>query len=137
MRKGMSTENTPQLDYQRIIGWKIWYSDKTVDSTQMTWEDAPADDVQYVMVYFEAKDALGRFTRLYSTGCDYYALDSVAGRFSSNFDDITKVSGVVKYGKYMDYNQLLDMGKIVFDDYGDWLQNQNPAVPASEDGKGT
>ena len=118
----MSTEQTPHLDHQKIRGWKIWYSDTTVDSTQMSWDEAPDDDVQVVMIYFEGLDGMGRPTRLYSSGCDVYGLDQEAGTFSSHFDDPSKVTGVIKHGKYTNWQKLLLIEKMAFDDYGEgWL----------------
>lgn len=118
----MSTEQTPQMEHQKIIGWKIWYSDSTFDSTQGEWKDAPLDDVQVVMIYFKGVDSLGRHTRLYSSGCDHYALDVINGVFTSHFDDISKVSGDVKVGKFMSYDALIKKEKEAFDDFGEgWL----------------
>lgn len=118
----MSTSDTPQLNYQEIAGFKIWYGDNTTyTSKDGAWENAPSDNVQVVMIYFKAKDAMGRFTRLYSSGCDYYALDNQTGKFTSAFDDITKVSGHVLYGKFMNYQDLSVLEKVAFDDYGEWM----------------
>lgn len=117
----MSTKNTPQLDHQKIAGFKIWYDNGSFyTSNDGFWNDAPIDGIQVVMIYFDAKDALGRFTRLYSSGCDYYALDG-SGHLTSDFDDITKVSGHVLYGKFMNYQDLILLEKGAFNDYGDWL----------------
>ena len=117
----MSTEQTPQLAHQVVRAFKIWYSDSTFDSTQGAWKEAPKDDVQVVIIYFEKNDALGRPTRLYSSGCDYYALDD-EGNFTSHFDDIEKVKGHVLYGKFMNFEELLKKEKIAFNDYGmGWL----------------
>ena len=121
MNKGMSTKETKQLDHQKIVGFKTWYSDSTYTSNDGKWNDAPKDDVQMVMVYFAHKDALKRFTRLYSSGCDYYALDGSTGRFSSSFDDVSSVSGHVLYGKFMNWDSLMALEKVAFEDYGEWL----------------
>ena len=118
----MSTKETPHFERQKIVGFKIWYSDRCFTCNDGRWNEAPKDDVQVVMVYFAHKDALGRFTRLYSSGCDYYALDAVTGHFSSNFDDISEVSGHVLYGKFMNWDSLGALEKVAFDDYGEWLK---------------
>ena len=115
----MSTKQTPQLNNQEITAFKIWYGDgSSFTSNNGLWNEAPNDNVQVVMIYYKFRDALGRFTRLYSSGCDYYALDKETGRFTSDFDDITKVSGHVLYGKYMNYQDLGVLEKKAFDDYG-------------------
>ena len=124
----MDATQTPQLNHQKTVAFKIWYSDKTVQSTDLVgatpyekWLNAPSDDVQLVMVYFEMLDAMGRHTRLFSAGCDYYAMDE-NGQLTSHFDDIAQVSGHVLYGKFMDYQEHLKLGKIAYDDYGEgWL----------------
>lgn len=117
----MSTKNTPQLMHQDIAGFKIWYDNGTFyTSNDGLWNNAPVDGVQVVMIYFQVKDALGRFTRLYSSGCDYYALDT-NGHLTSDFDDIGKVSGHVLYGKFMNYQDLIVLEKDAFNDYGNWL----------------
>jgi hypothetical protein len=121
MGKGVSTKEVPQLDHQEIKGFKIWYSDGTYTSKDGPWEKAPVDDVQVVMIYFKKKDALGRHTRLYSAGCDYYGLDTEKGLFTSDFDDISKVNGHVLYGKFTLWDNLEKLSKEAFDDYGDWL----------------
>lgn len=133
---------TPQLEHQEYLGFKIWYSDSTFDSTQGEWTDAPDDDVQYVMIYFQKKDALSRYTRLAASGCDYYALDMETKHFTSSFDDVAKVKGHIKYGKFMDLETLLSMSGEFYNDYGEWLtgepnRTQSIAVPANEEGKGT
>lgn len=131
----MDTSQTPQLKYQKIVGFKIWYSDSVYTSLDGDWENAPSDDVQIVMVYFEMLDGLGRHTRLYSSGCDYYALNK-KGEFTSSFDDIKKVNGHVLYGKFMDYEDLKTLGKVAFDDYGEWLDPPKPDISTRSDGHG-
>jgi hypothetical protein len=35
-----------------IIAWKLWYADgSTINSMQSTWDDAPSEGVQVLMVY--------------------------------------------------------------------------------------
>lgn len=103
-----------------ILGWKIWYSDKTFDSTQGSWADAPVDDAQVIMVYFDEYDPHGRPTRLVMKGCDYYGFDGK--EFTSDFDDKKKVKGEIKNGWYTDWDKLMALEKESFDDYGmGWL----------------
>ena len=118
----MDTTQTPQLDYQQIETSKIWYSDSVYTGrTYADWVAAPSDDVQVVMLYFTTRDGMGRPTRLYSSGCDYYALTPEM-RFSSHFDDISQVEGHVLYGKYMNFEALLSLEQRAFNDYGEgWL----------------
>ncbi|MCK4609427.1 MAG: hypothetical protein KAT71_08090 [Gammaproteobacteria bacterium] len=136
----MDTSQTPQLKSQKIAGFKIWYSDQAIQSTDLEgktvykqWQSAPADDVQVVMVYFERLDGQGRHTRLYSSGCDYYGIDRF-GRFTSHFDDVKEVSGHILYGKFMNYEALITLEQGAFDDYGDgWLVTV-PVVEPPVDG---
>lgn len=118
----MDTSKTPQLEHQKFRAFKIWYSDSIyVGYSYEDWKNAPSDDVQVVMIYFKKQDALGRPTRLYSSGCDYYGL-TFALNFYSHFDDITKVKGHILYGKYMNYDKLLELEQQAFNDYGEnWL----------------
>lgn len=113
---------------QKIRAFKIWYSDKTFDSTQAeskdvfgAWKEAPDEDVQVVVLYFDENDALGRPTRRYMRGQDYYAMDD-SENLSESFDDITKVKGVVKYGKYTTEEKITKIEAESFNDYGEgWL----------------
>jgi len=124
----MDTSITPQLDYQEVAGFKIWYSDSTyTGTTYKEWTKAPTDDIQVVMIYFVKLDGMGRHTRLYSSGCDYYALTEDL-RFTSHFDDTTKVSGHILYGKYTHWDNLMKIEKIAFEDYGEWLHPAEPVV---------
>lgn len=108
-----------------ILGWKIWYSNTTFDSTQGSWEDAPTDDVQVVMVFFDEYDPHGRPTRLVMKGCDYYGFDGQ--EFTCDYNDITKVKGVIKNGWYTDWDTLMVLEKESFDDYGEgWLISPPP-----------
>ena len=112
----------------KIRAFKIWYSDKTFDSTQAVakdvfgaWKEAPDQDVQVVMFYFDENDGMGRPMGRVMKGQDYYAMDE-NGNLSEHFDDIAKVSGAVKYGKFTDWNNLMRLEEISFRDYGEgWL----------------
>lgn len=118
----MSSKEVPQLAHQMIIGWKIWYTHDTVDSTQMAWKDAPLDDVQVVMVYFEILDGLKRPTRLASSGCDVYIMNEAKGTFASHFEMPAVYDGDIKNGKYMNLQALEKKEREAFDDFGEgWL----------------
>ena len=118
----------------KIRAFKIWYSDKTFDSTQAVakdvfgaWKEAPDQDVQVVMFYFDENDGMGRPTRKYMRGEDFYAMDETEN-LSEHFDDITKVKGVVKYGKYTTNENITKLEVESFDDYGEgWLWQKPPA----------
>lgn len=113
----------------KLLGFKIWYSKSTFDSTQGTWKEAPTDDVQFVMFYFEEKDGLGRPMRRAMHGVDFYAMDD-AGNLSQDFDDKSKVSGHIIYGKYMSYPKLETIVKEAYADYGEgWLWQKPPVEP--------
>src|SRR3989338_1805181 len=86
----------------KLRAFKIWYSDKTFDSTQAVakdvfgaWQEAPDQDIQVVVFYFEENDGSGRPMRRIMKGQDYYAMDE-NGNISEHFDDIAKVNGIVK-----------------------------------------
>jgi|SRR3989338_3698279 len=112
---------------QKLRAFKIWYSDKTFDSAQAAkdvfgaWKEAPDQDIQVVVFYFEENDGLRRPYRRMMQGNDYYALDET-GEITESFDDITKVRGAVKYGKWTDWDNIVRLAKEAIDDYGeDWL----------------
>jgi hypothetical protein len=50
----------------KVIGWRVWYSDRCISSKEARWEDLPADDVQFVMLYHEGG------TRRVMSGNDFY-----------------------------------------------------------------
>lgn len=111
----------------KIISWKIWYSNKTFDSTQGSWKEAPDNDVQIIVFYFDKKDGLGRPTRRIMSGNDYYSLDEDEN-FYESFDDISKVKGHVKYGKWTNDDNIKKIIKESADDYGEgWLFSVEPA----------
>lgn len=124
MQESKQVPHFPEM--QRIVAWKLWYSDKTVDSTEMGWSDAPIDDVQFLMVYFEEKDGLGRHTRLAFSGCDVYHLDMKNNVAEAHFQCPTRLQnikdGTVKHGKFMDYQAMIELEKEAYDDFGEgWL----------------
>lgn len=112
----------------KVRAFKIWYSDKTFDSTQAVakdifgaWKEALDQDIQVVVFYFDENDALGRPTRRYMRGQDFYAMDDEEN-LSESFDDIAKVKGEVKYGKYTTDENISRIEAESFNDYGEgWL----------------
>lgn len=81
-------------------GWKLFYGDgRTFSSNDGTWDEAPDQNVQLVMVYEMKTSAMGRPTRRIYSGCDYYFKDG--DEFGQSFDDIKNTRGVVKNGKWM------------------------------------
>lgn len=111
-----------------IKAFKIWYSDKTFDSAQATakdifgaWKEASDQDIQVVVFYFDEDDGSGRPMRRVVKGQDYYAMDE-NGNISEHFDDITKVNGIVKNGKFTEWNNLMKIEELSLNDYGEgWL----------------
>ena len=72
----------------RVIGWKIFYDDESVYSSRMgSWQDAPADGVQKVLLFEETNDAQGRPTRVIHHGQDLYFSDGDQF-FGSNNDEL-------------------------------------------------
>lgn len=112
----------------KIRAFKIWYSDKACSTPFFksgdvfgAWKNTPDQDVQAIVFYFDENDALGRPLRRIMKGQDYYAMDE-NGNLSEHFDDITKVSGVVKYGKYTTDENIARIEAASFKDYGEgWL----------------
>ncbi len=112
----------------KIRAFKIWYSDKTFDSTQAVakdifgaWKESPDQDIQVVVFYFDENDALGWPTRRIMKGEDFYAMDEIEN-LSEHFDDVTKVNGIVKYGKWADWDNLIRIDTEALNDYGEgWL----------------
>jgi len=83
-----------------IRGWRIYYGNKgTFDSNDGTHFDAPKENVQVVLIFFEKNDGMGRPTRQMMSGADFYFWDGREWRQS--FDDPSVVSGIVFYGKWM------------------------------------
>lgn len=117
-----------------IKAFKIWYSDKTFDSTQAVakdvfgaWKEAPQNDVQVVVFYFGETDGLGRPTRRMMSADDYYSMDELKNLYQS-FDDITKVKGEVKFGRFTAWENIVRIEKEATDDYGEgWLWSKPPA----------
>lgn len=84
----------------RVIGWKIWYGNGTTfSSRQGTWERAPDQDVQVVMVYYDKKDGQGRSCRTVFCGDDKYWKNR-EDEFGTSFEDIIKEGDIVKHGKW-------------------------------------
>lgn len=80
-------------------GWKLFYGNgKTFSSNDGTWADAPDQDVQVLLVYEKKIDRQNRPTRIAFSGCDFYFKDGDS--FGQSFDDVSKVRGVVKRGKW-------------------------------------
>jgi len=120
----------------RIKAFKIWYSDKTFDSAQATardvfgaWKEAPDQNIQVVVFYFDEDDSFGRPTRRVMKGQDYYAMDENEN-LSEHFDDITKVSGVVRYGKWTEWDNFVRIDAEAFSDYGEGWLWQKPEPPS-------
>lgn len=81
-------------------GWKFFYGDgSTFSSNDGTMKEAPDQDVQVFMVYEKKTDGQNRPTRIVFSGCDYYFKDG--NKFGQSFDDVSKVRGVVKHGRWM------------------------------------
>lgn len=113
----MSTKECPQLDYQRVAAFKIWYPDKVIRGvTYQDWCGAPDDNVQVVMLYFEKRDGLGRYTRLYSSGCTHYLMTPDM-KLVSSFEDVPEEKGHLKFGRFMNYEKLLELEKQAFEDF--------------------
>ena len=75
-----------------VRGWKIWYGDLTVySSNNGPFKDALDDDVAYMYVYLEDGD---RRRRQGHSGQDWYFSDDT-GLFGSNND--SKVSNLIRY----------------------------------------
>ena len=122
-----------------IAAFKIWYSDSTLDSTQIDgmtifekWKNAPDQDVQVVFFYFAEKDGTGKHTRREIQGVDYYSLTE-DGSISQDFDDITKMTGHVKYGKYMNYDAFLKLYEIAGKDYMEEHFKEAPVPRGAKD----
>ena len=98
-------------------GWKLFYGNsKTFSSNNGTWENAPDQDVQILMVYEKKTDKQGRPTRIVFSGCDFYFKDG--NSFGQSFDDISKVRGVVKHGKWMNTEaEFDDIMAVAMEDY--------------------
>lgn len=84
---------------ETLKGWKIWYGDgSTFTSRHGTWADAPIQDIQIVMLYFDKRDVMGNSLRSVFSGFDYYFKD---GDNISAAMTPSETSGEIKYGKEM------------------------------------
>lgn len=110
------------------VAFKIWYSDSVFESITglySDWLGSPDMDIQEVMFYFK-EDSQGRLTRSYALGNDFYAL-TPEFKFTSHFDDITKVAGHIKYGKWTTWENHCRIAAEAFADYGEgWLFEKPP-----------
>ena len=92
-----------------VRAWRIYYGDfTTFDNKRGTWDDAPAENVQIVILFEGWDDDLGRPRRFMMSGDDYYYSDGTW--FGSSFTDIAKAFGTVKFGKFIsdaDFNRIL------------------------------
>jgi len=115
----------------KLDGFKVWYSDHAeTGKTYEDWTKTQDDDVQVVVLYFKDRDGQGRPTRHIEHGNDYYAIDK-QGNFSTHFNKIEPVlgKGYIKFGKFMDFNKLLEIQDAALADYGDgWLNINLPNV---------
>lgn len=123
-----------------IRAFKIWYSDKACSTHPAekdifgAWKKVPDQDIQAIVFYFDENDALDRPTRRIMKGQDYYAMDE-SGNLSEHFDDITKVSGIVKYGKWTDRDNMTRIDAESFNDYGEgwlWRKPEPPPIPEKQ-----
>ena len=114
-----------------IIAFKIWYSNSVFESktgSYADWLNSPVDDIQAVVFYFAQKDGMGRHTRRMMRGNDYYGWDGK--ELSEHFDDITKVSGEVKYGKWTGWENHVRIADEALADYGEgWLWHSEKKQP--------
>lgn len=83
----------------RAVGFTLWYSKTVVDgSSFLDWLNAPDDDVQWVLLYFDEDDGQGRHCRQTIGGHDYYQM---LPEMKIVTTDSAKPSGVgVKSGKW-------------------------------------
>ena len=110
-----------------ITGWKIWYSDSTFSSSEGKWTDAPDNDVQAIVAYYDQQDeATGLPLRDIYHGHDHYAFDGK--RFSFSDDDQgagfykAKTNGHTKHGAWMEDAGIERIIKQVNNDTGEgWL----------------
>jgi hypothetical protein len=63
------------LRNRKIIGWKIWYGDKsTVSSKDSKWIDAPQKNVQVVKIFYKSDNGIETNT---FANQEYYILDDL------------------------------------------------------------
>ena len=115
-------------EIQDIAGWKIWYGDGTMAcSKDISWQDAPDQNVQLVMLYqnrpdstvstaaiqkWKSGDGKEYYYRRVLAGVDFYTYHSALGH-SEVFNDISKVSkgAHIKYGKEIDIEEFKKIRK--------------------------
>ena len=96
--------------------WRIYYGDgSNFDSNDGSWESAPSENVQLVVLYEGEDDALGRPRRFIFSGDDYYFKDGEI--FGSSFNDIANTRGSVKFGKLLNDRRFAFIGARANRDY--------------------
>ena len=100
-----------------VMGWKIWYGDGRVciGRTLEDWNHAPHDDVQFIMLYKDEQDGMGRPLRHAISGADYYAFD---GRRFQHANDTRVLSGTILYGKWATDEIYTNIDRQAMKDYG-------------------
>lgn len=101
---------------QYAIAFKIFYSDGTfvlgkgsLKELKKTWDKAPNDYVQFVMIYENQSDGVGRQTRFNFQGSDFYFFD---GEVFGATNDSRLCVGAIKNGKWLpdeDFVRIRDM----------------------------
>ena len=99
----------------KIIGWKIWYGDDTTySSSQGTWDSAPSENVQAVMLHEQGMDGDNRHTRVVLNGYDFYFKD---GDTYGGYQLGEKERAGVKNGQWMEAVGFHKLLQIVMEDY--------------------
>ena len=86
-----------------------------MEELKQTWDKAPNDDVQFIIIYNNTLDAMGRHTRHTMTGEDYYFFDG--GTFGSSFNNIDVCFGTILYGRWVDDKIYELITQQAMDDY--------------------
>ena len=105
----------PEEQGGRIIGFRIFYDDRTVFSGRSVedWDKAPKEGVQLVLLYHEQRDDLGNPYRTSVCSWDYYAFD---GKVFSAGNDTRVLSGDIKYGRWMITEEWLSLSRDSMED---------------------
>lgn len=89
---------------RKLVGWKIWYSDgSTFSSAQGKWEDAPIDDIQILMRYYD------NGKREIVQGVDIYFIEEFHG------DEARKLKWI-KFGKEIKADEYIRITKVALND---------------------
>ena len=102
---------------RKILGFCLVYGDGDVffGSSLEDWKNAPKENVQLILLYYEELDELGNNYRHSICSWDYYAFDGKT--FTAGNDTRKLCSDYILYGKWMETEEWKRVVKNAMDSY--------------------